>query len=164
MHSYPFIVAIIVTYHPNLAHLKQLIELTSAQVGSVIIVDNSPSPSDALSGLGASAKIRHVTLSENMGIAYAQNIGIECAIEQKAEYVLLLDQDSMPEERMVENLLLGIAHSQKSLPNIIAASPQYYDPRTNFHSLFMVSKFKIPFRYRPEKKKCFPVMWCLPVF
>jgi rhamnosyltransferase len=152
MPSSPFIVAIIVAYHPNLAHLKQLIELTSAQVGSVIIVDNSPSPSDALSGLGASAKIRHVTLSENMGIAHAQNIGIEFAVEQKADYVLLLDQDSIPEDRMVENLLLGIVHSQKSLPNIIAASPQYYDPRTNFHSLFMVSKFKIPFRYRPETK------------
>ena len=152
MPSSPFIVAIIVAYHPNLAHLKQLIELTSAQVGGVIIVDNSPSPSDALPGLGASDKIQYVSLGENMGIAYAQNIGIECAIEQKADYDLLLDQDSIPEEQMVERLLLGIAGSQNSLPNIIAASPQYYDPRTNFQSLFMVSKFKIPFRYRPETK------------
>lgn len=152
MPSSPLTVAIIVAYHPNLADLNQLIEVTSAQVGRVIIVDNSPSPADALSELDPSDKIRYVSLGENMGIAHAQNIGIEFAVDQRANYVLLLDQDSMPEERMVERLLSGIADSQNSLPNIIAASPQYYDPRTNFRSLFMVSKFKIPFRYRPETK------------
>lgn len=153
MHSStPSILAIIVAYQPNLAHLKELIRNTSKQVGAVMIVDNSPNPCDALSELNSTCKVSYVSLTENMGIAHAQNIGIEFAIKQNVGYILLLDQDSMPEERMVENLLLGISQSQKSFSNIIAASPQYYDPRTNFESLFMVGKFKIPFWYRPESK------------
>jgi rhamnosyltransferase len=152
MSTRPSITAIIVTYLPNLEHLKQLVKVTSAQVDAVIIVDNSPSPNDILSGLRGSKKMSYVNLVENMGIAYAQNIGFKFAIEQKASHALLLDQDSMPEDRMVQNLFLGIAHAQKSLPNIIAASPQYYDPRTKFHSLFMVSKFTIPFRYSQQNQ------------
>lgn len=153
MHSStPSVVAIIVAYQPNLAHLKKLIQTVSKQVGAVMIIDNSPSPCDALSELSSKDIVSYIGLSENMGIAHAQNIGIEFAIKKRADFILLLDQDSMPAQRMTQNLLLGIAQSQKSLSNIIAASPRYYDPRTKFESLFMVSKFKIPFRYRPETK------------
>lgn len=146
------IVAIIVAYHPDQSHLNKLVQVISKQVSTAIIIDNSSAPNDFLFHAYNANKVSYVSLVENMGIAFAQNIGIEFAINQKADYILLLDQDSMPEELMVEKLLTGIAHSQKSLPNIIAASPRYYDPRTNFQSLFMVSKFKIPFRYRPETK------------
>jgi rhamnosyltransferase len=150
--SNPSVVAIIIAYQPNVAHLEELIQTVSKQVDAVMIVDNSPSPCDVLAELSSASTVSYLSLSENMGIAHAQNIGIEFAIKKRADYILLLDQDSMPEQQMIQKLLLGIAQSQKSLPNIIAASPQYYDPRTKFESLFMVSKFKIPFRYCPETK------------
>ncbi|WP_375450212.1 glycosyltransferase [uncultured Devosia sp.] len=44
-----------------------------------------------------------IALDENKGIAKAQNIGIAHAQERRVEYILLLDQDSVPSNGMVEN-------------------------------------------------------------
>ena len=95
------VIAVIVVFQPNLDVLRQLILASSQQVDRLVVVNNSPKISleTCLPDLGE--HIHLITLQENMGIAYAQNIGIEWVISQKAEYVLLLDQDSMPTSGMV---------------------------------------------------------------
>jgi rhamnosyltransferase len=99
-----------------------------------------------------SLTISYFGLGENLGIAYAQNAGIEKSISEGADYILLLDQDSMPSANLAPHLLECILALRKTLPKIIAASPRYRDPRTGFSSLFMVSRFRIPYRYQPNQQ------------
>lgn len=150
--------AVIVTYHPDITHLLSLIKELANQAHQVTVVDNTPrvgrkiNLSEVLTqAMGdTSLIISYFGLDENLGIAYAQNIGIEQSIAKGADYVFLLDQDSMPSPNLVPHLLESINSSRKTLPKIIAASPRYRDPRTGFSSLFMVSRFRIPYRYQPK--------------
>ena len=75
------------------------------QVEKIVIVDNG-SPPEVMRRLerACADTIDWVVLSENRGIAAAQNIGIERARISGATYVLLLDQDSDPDSHMVAML------------------------------------------------------------
>ncbi len=150
--------AVIVIYYPDTTQLISLIKELVNQVDRAIIIDNTPlvdrqgNLSEVLTKeIGdTSLTISCIDLDKNLGIAYAQNIGIEQAITHRADYILLLDQDSVPSPNLAPQLLKSINSSRKTLPKIIAASPRYRDPRTGFSSLFMVSRFRIPYRYQPK--------------
>ncbi len=120
------VVAIVVTYQPALEVLGQLLDALIPQVASVVIVDNG-----SRCDLAAWNSRRHadvvelLRLGENRGIAAAQNVGIQRARACKANFVLLLDQDSIPAPDMVASLVSAI--SDERLP--AAAGPRYLDPR-----------------------------------
>ena len=149
----PKVVAIVVTYNPHLDDLVAVLESTSPQVDELVVVDNTPAPNpkllDCASGLN---NLHLVTLGDNLGIAYAHNVGIEWADDRGADYVLLLDQDSKPLPGMVELLLLDIESENIQKLKVAAVGPAFDDPRTGFRSYFMVSRFGFPLRYKPEKK------------
>lgn len=142
------VIAVIVVFQPNLEILGQLILASSHQVDRLAVINNSPEiPLEKyLPDLGNRPHL--IKLQENMGIAYAQNIGIEWAISQKAEYVLLLDQDSVPATGMVQ-ALIGTLNSDL---RAIATGPQYIDTRTGIKSRFMIEHFGFPRRLLPENK------------
>lgn len=146
------IAAVVVTYHPEHKLLNQLISRVSQQVGLIIIVSNSPDAPPGIGAKGYSTPIETIDLDKNYGIAYAQNIGIERAAILGFQYALLMDQDSIPEQDMIEKLYKVFDISGSEQLNIIAAGPSYIDPRSKVRSYFMVSKFGFPFRYKPNKK------------
>lgn len=149
----PKVVAIVVTYQPSLHELIAVLQSTSAQVDEVVVVDNTPSPNPNLLECCPGIKNLHlVTLGDNLGIAYAHNVGIEWAYERKADYVLLLDQDSRPSPGMVDLLMRNLATENINKLKVAGVGPAYEDPRTGIRSYFMVSRFGFPFRYKPEKK------------
>jgi rhamnosyltransferase len=88
------IAAIITIYQPP-ESLEQLLEVISPQVEQVILVDN-----------GQNEPIENVIWLHNPenGLAKAQNMGIAKARELGMEYVLLLDDDSLPAQDMVAKL------------------------------------------------------------
>ena len=102
------IVPIIVTYNPEKdTLLTSLIELL-AQVETVIVVDNG---SDAgteliLQNLSGSHRynVKLIALEQNFGLGKAYNAGITLARNLKADFVLLMDQDSVPESNMLTEL------------------------------------------------------------
>ena len=149
----PKVVAVVVSYHPEIPAFKQLLDATLQQVDSMVVVDNTP---DAIDGLMASCpenyNLHYICLRENMGIAYAHNIGIEWAYEQGAEYILILDQDSIPYLDMVQKLKqnLDVFSDGANMSNIAAVGPIYMDTRTQLLSHFKVSRFSVPYRYSPE--------------
>lgn len=161
MHSNTKIFAIIVTYHPNIDQLIRLVKILEEQVDQTIVVDNTPKSGQQQNVSKilfrefskTSSKTSCFSLNKNLGIAYAQNIGIEQAITKGANYAFLLDQDSMPSPNLVPHLLESIISSRKKLPKIIAAGPRYRDPRNGLSSHFMVSRFQIPCRHKPKYKK-----------
>ena len=124
----PHITAVIVTYHPDLGLLSQQLILLSPQVSHVVIVDNG-SPCDLASwNLKQKKPVTEILLlGENRGIATAHNTGISWAKNHNSDYVLLMDQDSLPAANMVEMLFLSL----KDKPMAAAAGPRYLDERQN---------------------------------
>lgn len=97
------IIAIIVTYNPkeNLLH-RQYTSLAS-QVDNIIYVDNGSENVDIVKELAEEASF--IKNNKNHGLAKAQNQGIELARLQRADFVLLFDQDSVPPAGFVDELL-----------------------------------------------------------
>jgi rhamnosyltransferase len=72
----------------------------------------------------------------NIGLAAAQNLGIAWARDRGYRYVLLLDQDSMPERDMVPTLmeaLRRLAAGQK----VAAVGPRFHDRREDRDAPFV---------------------------
>ena len=114
--------AVIVTYHPALDVLGELVDRLASQVEMVLIVDNGSDEDlttwNALRQLQAQAQ-HIIALNENRGIAAAQNAGIAWAKQQGATHILLMDQDSLPASNMVEKLHDALA----SQPEAASAGP-----------------------------------------
>lgn len=146
------IVAIVVAYYPDLHGFKDLLEATSPQVDQVVVVDNTPnSSSDLLACCPKLNNLNLISLGDNFGIAYAQNKGIEWAREAGADYVLLLDQDSVPYPDMVSKLMAYYLFDSDGT-DIAAVGPVTVDARSGIKSYFLTSRFWLPVRYRPHKK------------
>lgn len=148
----PVISAIIVLYNPDEPTLLRLLRSLENQVQTIVIVDNSPHITFTLKMWDQihSANLKYIPLEKNMGIGYAQNIGIKWAITQKTDYVLLMDQDSIPCQDMVANLVEVFSKNHERVPNIIAAGPAYTDPRSLAKSSFLTSRFGFPTRQLPD--------------
>jgi rhamnosyltransferase len=102
------ITAIIVTYIPDTQVIVDTIESIYAQVGNLLIIDNTPGGSDIFRDgklLSGKNNIELITINKNVGIAQAQNIGIQRALEGGAEFVLLSDQDTHYPNDYIANML-----------------------------------------------------------
>src|SRR5659263_368215 len=119
------VVAVVVTYGPDLEATSRLLQALAAQVAHVIVVDNgSPAESvSALRGVLAASGGDLVALMENTGIASAQNVGIARARSAGASHVLLSDQDSVPAPDMVAQLLHAIGRAVDAGHRVGAVGP-----------------------------------------
>jgi rhamnosyltransferase len=119
------VAAVVVTYEPTPDVLAELLKVLVQQVDSVVIVDNGSAIDVSLCVREYSPlQVSLLRLGQNMGVAFAQNRGIDFAREQKAQFVLLMDQDSIPEAGMVHKLL-----SAAIIKAAGAVGPRYLDPR-----------------------------------
>lgn len=146
--------AVLVTYNPNTATLRTTIQAVFNQVSDIFVVDNassnfSPDWFDDLKDCQSGAKLHLLPQKENLGIAAAQNIGIEHAIELGANFVLLLDQDSEPSTFMVTELIATIMSAREDTfsPPVAAIGPATVDSRTGKLSFFVIEHLGIPRRW-----------------
>lgn len=96
--------AVIVLYQPDLTRLKENLSSLSSQVDFVMLIDNSSVDNEEkIIQLGQN--VHYTPLMSNTGIAKALNIGIEKALEARADFILLSDQDSVISEECVGTLL-----------------------------------------------------------
>lgn len=96
-------VTVLVTYNPDLNSLsKSLIKLVR-QTDYVLICNNSAI--DLPEKMLIKGKSEVINFGKNLGIAAAQSIGMNKAFKQlNADYVLQMDQDSVPDDDMVQQL------------------------------------------------------------
>ena len=148
--SRPFVVAVVVTYQPEISLLENLLDNLSSQVKYIIIVDNgSITDTEIWITERQTPSITAILLGENRGIAFAHNLGIKWAQAQGAGFVLLMDQDSIPSPDMVEKLLLALVEG-KAREVAIAAGPACVDMRTGKKSLFVIESRGILRRWREK--------------
>lgn len=131
--------AVIVTFNPSLPELNKLVKALTPQVERIVIVDNcSFSPFvDKLLEANKRKEILFIQLTENKGIAEAQNIGIGFLKEENFAAVVLFDQDSIPEDDMVSRLV-DVLNTERSIGRKIAAvGPRYFDKRQPLNTPFI---------------------------
>lgn len=100
------ICAIVVTYFPD-KEFSGRVEAIAHQVDRVVIVDNRSGDEtlDQLSQLTQKFPIDLIANDQNLGVATALNLGVAKAREGGAQWVLLFDQDSIPDGDLVEQLI-----------------------------------------------------------
>lgn len=103
---------VLITYNPNLEELQKNITSYITQVKKVIVVDNSIT-TDILPIIKKFDNIHSIFLGDNLGIAKAQNIGIQYAFENGFDFVVEMDQDSC----LPNNYINDIYESYKILEN-----------------------------------------------
>lgn len=93
---------IIVTYEPELNHLRHLVKNVQAADFLPILVDNSEK-NPLKKGLFF-GEIQMIAMQGNEGIAAAQNAGIALAKELGAEIIGFFDQDSQADAELIQKL------------------------------------------------------------
>jgi rhamnosyltransferase len=100
------IVAIIILYNPDISVLDKSIKSINESVYHILLIDNSPQNNIFIynNTTNEKDKISYYYNGNRGGIAGAQNIGIIEALKKGAEFILILDQDSIPKQNMVNIL------------------------------------------------------------
>lgn len=125
----PRVASVTVTFNPDLGRLRRQIDALLAQVDQTFIVDNGSDATTRASIAGWEG-VRVVALEENRGVASGFNIGIRESRAWGADFVLLLDHDSIPSSDMVTRLVAGYrSAAATSLLPIAAVGPSIVDAR-----------------------------------
>lgn len=120
------VTSVTVTYNPDVDVLKCQLKSLDEQISCSIIVDNGSQNVSAIKVVADTFGAIFIDLEENKGLSYAQNIGISRAIQNNAQYLLLLDQDSILQNNFVNNM-----HEIYSKSDVSILGPVFYDPKSN---------------------------------
>jgi len=118
-------IVVLVTYKADNDLLRECLKSLNEQVSKIIIVDNTPKDSNGLN-FGKTKEIELISLGDNYGIAYAQNIGIKQALNENADFILLSDQDTIYPNNYIDELLFCFNEFSTD-KNIAAVAPIYRD-------------------------------------
>ena len=135
-HGVHAVCAVVVTYHPDSKLLNELLDAVSVQVGSTVVIDNTVSEDTGWLGEAFVDHVHVLRQNENLGLAVAQNLGIDWARRHGYRYVLLLDQDSTPGEGMVQALLTALLRLANATA-VAAVGPRFHDLREDRDAPFV---------------------------
>lgn len=97
--------SVLVSYNPNVKSLRELILRLRKELNFIVLCNNSDySISVDDLGFALDFPIKIFNFNENLGIAKAQSVGMAWAFNNGADFVLQMDQDSLPDEGMVAKL------------------------------------------------------------
>lgn len=100
------IAAGITVFEPEIERLKNNIEATLAQVDKLYIVDNgSHNTTDLKNHYRDNKKVTLIENEQNLGISRALNQMCQAAVGDGFDWILTLDQDSLPEPDLITNYL-----------------------------------------------------------
>lgn len=133
--------AIVVTYHPALQSVEALLGALPGDV-RVVVVDNASSAADVaqieqlLAARNGALLVRN---AQNRGLAAAINQGAAAFGDQAPEFLLLLDQDSVPRPGAVAALLEALLQLEAGGDEVGCVGPRLIDPATGlehgFHAI-----------------------------
>lgn len=132
---------VLVTYNPDIEMLMRCVASISIQVRKIWIIDNNSADSNISNDLTKLYEnIEILRMSENKGIAHAQNIGIKKSLENQSDYILLSDQDTSYPDHYVNNMTSVFA---KYHDELAAVAPLFHDVvgKNKNEGFFVISKF-----------------------
>ena len=113
------VAVVIVLYNPSDEDAANVRRLSEAHAG--VIVDNSPKPAFQGNRLG---KMHYVSLSDNAGIAKAQNIGSRYILEHTdATHIVFLDQDSTVGDTYPHDIANAFETVKRDFPRLAFLGP-----------------------------------------
>jgi rhamnosyltransferase len=121
--------AVVVFFHPDSDAVERANKLSA--ILPVVVVDNTPANAGGPSiAVRASLDVAIVYLANvaNVGIAAAQNRGVEDLLHRGFDCALLFDQDSDTSVEIVEGLV-GTLQQLKQTCKVAVVGPAYDDPR-----------------------------------
>lgn len=136
--------AVVVTYQPDLDVLRQVLDSVKPQVGGVLLFDNA-SNSAAFPAFLAEVESEEVVVARsptNVGLGAAMNRAAEHARAAGFAYLLLLDQDSLLDLRMVSTLKAACEDLARTEP-VGAVGPQFSDRRNGHVAPFIKIGFPL---------------------
>ncbi len=136
--------AAIVTYHPQIELLDQVVAAIKPQVGRVLIFDNA-SPGEALDAYFERLRGQGVEVirgDRNVGLGSAINHAARAARAAGFAQLLLMDQDSIVDADMVAVLQRHL-HQLQSQHRVAAVGPQFRDQRTGAIAPFVQIGFPL---------------------
>lgn len=95
------ILCIIVVYKPNINLLNNNLKFLKNNLQHILIINNDKKIFDLIQD----DKVTIINNNKNLGLAKAFNTGVLWAKENLFDYILFLDQDSIPKEDMIYNLM-----------------------------------------------------------
>lgn len=129
--------AVIVTYQCG-ERIRTALAALMPQVAHTVVVDNGSAAATQAALTCAQRDTPHLTIirnPDNRGLAAAQNQGIRAALAHGATWVLLLDDDSIPQPDMLE-LMLAAAQDDEAI-GIVA--PRYIEQRVEVASRYLAT-------------------------
>ena len=122
--AHPFITSVILNSNrrdDTLACLRSLAESTYERL-SVMVLDNASTDGSVEAIRAEFPEVQIVPLSENKGYAGNNNVGISLALEQGADWVLVLNEDTLLAPNCIEHLVAA----GESDPRVGIVGPMVY--------------------------------------
>jgi len=155
---------ILVLYNPDKESLKKAVSVFLPQLDHIFIVDNSEIRYvfDFLDN----PRLNYYFVGENKGIAFAHNFGVKWAMDKGFSHVLLIDQDSVPNNDMVIHLKEALIELETQGKKIAAVGPRLWDNRHfTFYPFIRFTKKEVKrlrkFQRKYVKTDFLPASGCL---
>ncbi|MFE5324054.1 glycosyltransferase family 2 protein [Paenibacillus sp. NPDC056579] len=129
--------SVIVTYNPTNVVVELIYQLLS-QGAYVIIIDNGSKESREIHEIKKAnhQKLLFCQFDQNVGLALAQNKGIEIAQKLCVDYISFFDQDSECPQNYIESMMKCFSDEKYLNYKIGILAPNYYDKNTNQFARF----------------------------
>ena len=129
------ILAVIVTYNPEILHLKDWLTALSRQLDSILLYDNNSLNIKDIANIHFPQNVITHYSPINKGLPTHYNAAIQYGIEKNFDYLLILDQDSSFDDNFLTEYQKNISNDYISLvPLLIHSNKNYndtYPARTN---------------------------------
>ncbi len=123
------IYAVIITFNPVIANVTNLVKTLLLQNVKVVIVDNN---SKNKSEFDSFISTHIIFLEDNLGIAKAQNVGIDYAKNDNAEYIVFFDQDSTICDNFISDLMFDYRGLENNGVQVGSIGSRFMDERFSF--------------------------------
>ena len=143
------VAAVVVTFHPDPLTLGAVIDSIRAQVAAVLVVDNTEDEAgqNSVRSLCTARAVAYHAIGANKGVGHGHNVGIAWCAAQNFDYVVLLDQDSVPAANMVATLGNALAGLRRAGERVAAVGAAYGHTLSDINSFFLQFDFPVCRRY-----------------
>jgi rhamnosyltransferase len=138
--------SIIVTYQPEIEVISNLVLGNINIFNNVIVVDNASDNIKQISELFSDDdRVKLISLDKNVGIATAQNIGINHLGVDEDELIVFFDQDSSVDENFLNTLELEYRElDNESCSRGVILGPSFFHREKNFeYPVVKINKYGV---------------------